>query len=291
LEDTSHRFDDVFSIDLGIVKMKKESFSRYLFLTGCLCMAIVLLSFKPNSFKTDASKKQRSPLVRSLVSKLEIVQSKMIGPNTLQVIMRNGYQKDITAVVASLGDEKTIRRDYIYAELERDQKLSPGAADEFLYSIDSSEEENIVIRCVLFSDMSREGDYKAAKSVLDKRQGVKIQLARFNAHLEQLNAHLQEPNKLDYARLQTESHNVRVFAENLPIKTDDDAPMSEALEFGLKHGRALILRYLAEMNDQLGDGKGLNLSNDKQDLPSRYEKFRNKSLRVEKDFKSLVSRL
>lgn len=271
--------------------MKKESLSPYVFATFCLCIAFVLSSLKPNSFKADTSKRQLNPSerqlnpsVRSLVSELEIVQSKMIGPNTLQVIMRNGYQKDITAVVASIGDEKTIRRDYVYAELERDQKLSPGAADEFLYSIDSSDEENIDITSVLFSDMTREGDHKAAKSVLDKRRGVKIQLSRFNGHLEQL-------NKLDYRRLQTEFQNVREFAEHLAIKTDDDAPMSEALEFGLKHGRALILRYLAEMNDQLRDVKGLNLSNDKQDLPNRYQKFRDKALRVEKDFKSLFSRL
>lgn len=259
--------------------MKEKSIRPYLFATICLCMAVGLLSFKLDKSKTDASAGQLNPAVKSLVSNLEIVQSKMIGSNTLQVIMRNGYKKDITAVVASIGPEKVIRRDYIYAELEQDQKLSPGAADEFLYSIDSREEENIVITAVLFSDMTREGDHKAVKSVLDKRRGVKIQLARFNAHLENL-------NKLDYKRFPAEFRNVREFAEKLPIKTDDGAPISDALEFGLKHGKALILRYLSEMNSQLGDEKGLNLSDAKQ-----VEKFKNKSLRVEKDFESLVRRL
>src|SRR5213075_3215563 len=102
--------------------MKRESLNRYLVSTVFLCIAVVLLSFQTNSVKTATSKDQSNPSIRSLVSKLEIVRSKMIGPNTLQVMMRNGYQKDITAVVASMGDEKTIRRDYVYAELERDQK-------------------------------------------------------------------------------------------------------------------------------------------------------------------------
>ena len=257
--------------------MKEESIRRYSFATICLCLAIGLLSFKLDKSRTDASADQLNPAVKSLVSNLEIVQSKMIGPNILQVIMRNGYQKDITAVVASIGPNKVIRRDYLYAELQRDQTLSPGAADEFLYSIDSRDEENVVITAVLFSDMTREGGYEAVKNVLDKRRGVKIQLARFNPHLENF-------NKLDYGRLPAEFRNVREFAEKLPIKTDDGAPISDALEFGLKHGKALILRYLSELNNQLGDKKGLNLS-------EQGEKFRNKSLRIELDFESLVLRL
>jgi hypothetical protein len=259
--------------------MKEKSIRPYLFVIICLCMAIGLLSVKLDKSKIDASAAQLNGTVKSLVSNLEIVQSKMIGPNTLQVIMRNGYKKDITAVVASIGPEKVSRRDYIYSELEQDQKLSPGAADEFLYTIDSPEEENVVITAVLFSDMTRDGDHKAVRIVLDKRRGVKIQLARFNAHLENL-------NKLDYRRLPAEFRNVREFAEKLPIKTDDGAPISDALEFGLKHGKALILRYLSEMNNLLGDEKGLNFSDAKQS-----EKFKDRSLRVEKDFESLVRRL
>jgi hypothetical protein len=260
-------------------RMKEKSIRSYLFITICLCTLIGLLSFRVDRSKTDASALQINPSVKSLVSKLEIVQSKMIGPNTLQVIMKNSYQKDITAVVASIGAEKVIRRDYIYAELEQDQKLSAGAADEFLYSIDSREEENVVVTAVLFSDMTKDGDHKAIKSVLDKRRGVKIQLARFNGKLETL-------NKIDHKQLRTEFRNLKSFAESLPIRTDEGAPVSEALEFGLKHGRALILRYLSEMNFQLGDEKVSNLTDDKQS-----ERFRDKSLRVQKDFESLVRRL
>jgi hypothetical protein len=133
---------------------------------------------------------------------------------------------------------------------------------------------------------------------LDKRRGVKIQLARFSTRLEQLNDHLnqidtseEQLTTLQYARVQTEFRAVREFAENLSTTADEDAPFSEALEFGLKHGKALILRYVGELNEQLRDRKASVFSNDKQGLPSRYEKFRNKSLRVEKDFESLAARL
>src|SRR6185503_8589394 len=148
-------------------------------------LGICLSIFGP-SIKSNVAPRQFNPTVRSEVSKLEIIQTAMLGPNALQVIMKNGYSKDITAVVAAFGDEKVTRVDYIFAELEERQKLSPGATDEFSYTIDSKEEENIVITAVLFSDMTREGDFKAIRDVLDKRLGVKIQLARFNSYLEKL---------------------------------------------------------------------------------------------------------
>ena len=236
-----------------------------------------------SSIKSDIAPKQFNPSVKSAVSKLEIIQTQMLGPRVLQVIMKNGYSKDITAVVASIGPDKVTRTDYIFAEMEQHQKLSPGETDIFIYTIDSSEEENIVIKAVLFSDMTREGNVRAIKKVLDKRLGFKIQLARFNSHLEKL-------KKADDTRIRTELQQVRQFAENLPVRTDDGFPMSQALEFGLIQGRYFILRYLSEMNNLLGDEKKSGLSIN-EPMDGRYEKFRKQSLRVERDFKSLESRL
>jgi hypothetical protein len=244
-----------------------------------------------SSIESDTAPKQFNPSVNSAVSQLEIIQMKMLGPNVLQVTMRNGCSKDITAVVASIGPTKVTRTDYIFAELEQDQKLSPGATDKFLYTIDSSEQENIVIKAVLFSDMTWKGDYKEVKDVLDKRYGVKIQLARFNSHLKELNKRLEKRSRVDYTQVQTELQEVRQFAENLPIKMDSGFPMSPDLEFGLRHGRAFILKYLSEMNNLISDDKNLYLSIDRLSMSAKYERFRRKSLRVEKDFRSLESRL
>ncbi len=245
----------------------------------------VCISIFGPSIKSNVAPKQFNPSVRSEVTKLEIIQTAMLGPNVLQVIMKNGYAKDITAVVTYIGDHKTSRTDYIYAELEHRQKLSPGATDEFSYGITSSEDENIVIKAVLFSDMTREGDFRAIRSVLDRRLGAKIQLARFNSHLENL-------SQVDSNRIQTEFQNVRQFAENLPIKTDSNSPMSTALEFGLNEGKDLILLYLWKLNNTLAeDEKKLDTSNNNQPPVNRYEGFRDYLLRVKNDFKSLESRL
>jgi hypothetical protein len=266
------------------MKRIKAKVSMPYLLVGMFVSVFLIGSTIKSNVKPDKENDQFNLSVKCLASKLEILQTKMLGPNVLQVIMKNGYPKDITAVVTFIGDEKVTRTDYIYAELEKDQKLSPGATDEFLYSIDSKEEENIVIKAVLFSDMTVDGDMKAVKRVLDKRQAMKIQFARFNPHLEKL-------NKVDPTQLQAEFQKVRQIAENLPVKMDDGSTMSQAFEHGLRHGKAFILKYLAEMVSQLENEKDLALSDTQQPLVNRYEKFRKKSLKVENDFKSLESRL
>ncbi len=237
-----------------------------------------------SSIKSYVGPKQFDPTVKLAVSKLEIIEMKMLSPNVIQVFMRNGYSKDITAVVTSIGERETNRRDYIFAEGEEYQKLSPEAIDDFLYGIDSKEEENIVIKAVLFSDMTIDGDPREIRKVLDKRLGFKIQLGRFNSHLESL-------NKVGQALFQKEFQKLRQFAENLPIKPDGDFPMSHYVESGLRHGREFIRIYLSKLYNQFENGNNLVISNNKESMNVKYERFLEYSLRVEDDFKSLESRL
>jgi hypothetical protein len=254
------------------------------FLGGLFVCVFLFGSSIKSNVNLNKESQEFTPSIKCLASKLEILKTKMLGPNVLQVIMKNGYSKNITAVVAFLGDEKVTRRDYIYAELEENQKLSPGATDEILYTIDSKEEENIVIKAVLFSDMSVDGDMKAIKPVLDKRQAMRIQFARFNSQLKKL-------NKVDPAQLQGEFQKVKQFAENLSVVPDDGSPMSDAFKFGLRHGKVFILRYIAELSRQLENEKAVALSDTKLSPGNGYETFKNRSLRIENDFKSLESRL
>jgi hypothetical protein len=193
-------------------------------------------------------------------------------------------------VVAAIGDYKVTRTGFMYAELERDQKLSPGATYDFIYTIDSSEQENIVIKAVLFSDLTFEGDFKEVREVLVRRLGVKIQVARFNSYLENFNK-VVKLNSVDYAQVQTEFQRVRQLAENLPLKPDGDIPMSRGLAFGLKFGKDLILSDLSITNNLLDEEKNLDHLNNKKPMSVRHDEFRNKLLRVEKYFKSLEARL
>lgn len=248
-----------------------------------------------SSMKSNTAPRQLNPSVKSLVPKLEVIQTKMLGPHVLEVIMKNNYSKDITAVVAAIGDYKVTRTGFMYAEAERDQKLSPGATYDFSYTVDSSEEENIVIKAVVFSDSTFEGDFKEVKEVMVRRRGVKIQVARLNSYLENFNKvaklnKVEMLNGMDYARVQTEFQRVRQFAENLPIKPDGDIAMSRGLESGLRFGKDLILSDLSITGNLLDEEKNLDHLKNKKPMSVRYDEFRNKLLRVEKYFKSIEER-
>jgi len=269
-------------------RIKSIAIKPYLLGFFCVCMLVALSSFKLDSFRASASKKQLDSTVKSLFPELEITEVKQLGEYTLQVIVRNGFKKDITAVVASVGpysvDKYTIvRREYLVAELEKDQKFSSGASDDFSFSPKPGEE--IVIRAVVFADRTSEGDPRQIKEVFDKRLGMKMQLARINPHLERL-------SKVDSPMIRTELQRVRQIAESLPIEQEG---MSEGLEYGLRDGRADILRYLSKIETELENEK-IEIIYDRANQPMTIVHggevgFREMSARVEKHFKSLERRL
>src|SRR5215813_8392732 len=117
----------------GDLMTKIRSRVSILSLLAVVCVCVLFLG---SSIKSKIKQEQYNPSVKSLVPHLEIISTKMVGPHVLEVMMRNGYQKDITAVVAFRGDDRYSRRDYLFAEVEQDQKLSPGATDRFVYTID-----------------------------------------------------------------------------------------------------------------------------------------------------------
>jgi hypothetical protein len=282
--ESSKQYPVIFSKGSFMKRIKARASILYL-LAGLGTCILLFGSFT----KSNTAQQQFNPIVTTEVPKLEIIQTKMLGPNVLEVIMRNGYSKDITAVVASIGDTKTTRTDYIFAEREQSQTLSPGETDNFTYTVDSTDQENIVIKAVLFSDMTKEGSPAEITKVLERRLGVKIQLGRFNSHLEELRK--IDYTKVSYKQIQTELQKLKQIAENLPIKTDDNLPITTGLEFGLKHGSAFILLYLSKMNNVLVDERDSGISINKQPMSDRYEMFREMSSKVENDFKSLGSRL
>ncbi|HST22044.1 MAG TPA: hypothetical protein VLR90_13050, partial [Blastocatellia bacterium] len=162
------------------------------------------------------------------------------------------------------------------------QKLSAGASAEFLFNPQPG--EDIVIKSVLFSDMTIEGERQEIKTVLDTRSGVKIQLSRINPQLERL-------SKIDDSMIQAELEKVKRFAESLAIEKDY---MSEGLEYGLRDGRNLILKYISEIEAKLGKGRVETSPNGKQSLVLDYaaiESFKRHFAIVETDFKSLERRL
>src|SRR5215831_3851561 len=99
----------------------KQSF-RCMLVFLALLMVVSISNFRVGSSKASATI-QLDVKARSLLPKLPITSIKQIGRRTFEAIYRNDYDKDITAVVFSVGPSKFIRRDYVVAEQEKDQKL------------------------------------------------------------------------------------------------------------------------------------------------------------------------
>jgi len=263
-------------------KIKAIALKPYLLIFFCVCAVIALSAFNLNSFKASAYKKRSNSQVTTFLKGLEITQVKELIPSLIQVIIKNNYPKDITAVVAT-SPGKFFRTDYIFAEMEKDQKLAPGASDEFVYNLNPG--ENAVISAVLFADKLGDGNAIDIQCILDRRLGMKTQLARINPYLERL-------NHTDIRLIQTELQSMKRVFENLPIEKDDKSPMSEDFEYGLRDGRTDILMDLSEFEAVMGGYKTENNIRDQQpasEIP--YDKSPKRFARRCSHYKNLERRL
>src|ERR1041384_513451 len=120
-------------------RMQRFSISGGLLL---ICYALLLgASSRPSGSSRDVANKYGSertvdeaPVVIGHQLKLEIIQIKRHPNDVLEVIIKNGYPKNITAIAASTEAGQTFNTDYIYAESEINQRLAPGATDMFLFT-------------------------------------------------------------------------------------------------------------------------------------------------------------
>jgi hypothetical protein len=168
---------------------------RYGFLLIC-CTLVICPASTSGRLLTNPVKKsgleERSARSQSVAVriglKLEIVEVKQLANDVVEVTIRNGYKRDITAIAASAGDDQSFHTDYIYAEAKAYQKLAPGTSDIFLYAPSrlSGIKPQIVVSAVIFSDRTSQGDPGEVRDILDKRLGMKIQLDRMNPYLERL---------------------------------------------------------------------------------------------------------
>jgi hypothetical protein len=247
-------------------------------------MVVSISVFKVGSSKASATI-QLDVKARSLLPNLPITSTRQIGRRTFEAIYRNDSDKDITAVVFSVGPSKFIRRDYVVAEQEKDQKLAPGASDSLLHTVDPLSGDVVIIG-VLFSDRTIEGNKREIKELLEERRGMKIQFARFNPCLQSLGA-------ADPSTMMKELSGIKEFAASLPIATDDGSPMSEDLEHGLRTAQSLILNSLSKLEGELlnekvekfysRDGTALSVT--------REQRIRETFTAIEKDLKGLEHRL
>lgn len=270
--------------------MKAGRSIRTVFLIVFALFAIMGLSaFRSGSSKPPGSSHQHLDVsVRSVLPKLEILSITSIAPGTVEYLVRNGYDKDITAVVTRLSDSARtthfMRRDYIYAGLEERQKLPAGKTDNFFYSPDPPGKE-IVIVGVLFSDLTREGALDQIEGLLEVRRGVKMQLARINPQTQRLSATSE-------SLMEDRVQRLRQLIENLPIQADDGLPMSSDLEHGLRTGQTFLLSDLSKVEKELRSETQVFYSRDGEAITENGQvRFRRQAKWFEDYFKSMERRL
>jgi hypothetical protein len=258
-------------------------------LIGC----VILIGAGSSSFRSLKKLEQSAPeelrsSVVTLLPELEIVKVELLSNTAIEVTLKNGYDSDITAIAASVGSRRFFYSDYIYAELERHQKLAPGATDSFLYDNPVLKGEKLLIRAVVFSDRMSLGDPRAVEYILDKRAGMKMQLGRIKRSLNSL-------AKANESSARRRLEELRFVAESLPIRKDDGSALSTGFEIGLKHGRDFILKYISEMETNLENEKVEKFYSIDGQLQivrhSGYENFRESFQKRERDFKGLLKRL
>jgi hypothetical protein len=227
------------------------------------------------------------PSIRSRVPELRPDKIKKLDETTIEVTLRNDYKKDITAVATAV-DGIVYRREYLIAGIERLQRIAPGASDSFLFSYPAKADGVIDILAVVFGDRTSAGDERQVRKILDERQGMKIQLRRILPHLQHL-------AKASSVTAPSEFASLKGIVESLPSQMDDGSPMSTSLEYGLKHGRAFILReYVSELEQALANEEVETWYRNGQPNEVRYspyEHFRMKFATIQKDLMALANRL
>lgn len=265
----------------------------------CVCCALVIGSGSSSGRQMNKSGSSPSILQPIGVSvrdglKLEIVSLKHLSDGlVVEVTMKNGFEKDITAVGAlseSAGVKQSFRTDYVVAEVEAFQKLAPGATDQFLYSPSRRFEvpPEIIVSAVVFGDGTSKGDKSLIDDILDKRAGMRTQLNRINPYLQRL-------GKVKSSGLRAELLKVKSIAEALSCDTTDGAPMSDEVAYGLRHGREFILSYLSKLETALENDR-VHTYYESDGTPQTRRRtgeeiFRSYFPRVEENFKRLASRL
>ena len=241
----------------------------------------------------ESGSAQMPPVIVRPGLKLEIVEMKQRSDHGIEVIIRNGYDKDVTAVAAS-ADTDTLHQafnvDLIYAEIESAQRLAPGAVYDSSCSPSrvSGIVPQVVISGVVLSDGKVKGDKRDLQEILDNRHGMKTQLDRINPHLERL-GNVKGP------RIRTELLNTIRIAESLEITNGKGAGLSPAFEYGLRTGREFILRYLSRMDLMLDSEYTETFY--QNGAPQTVQRGGEDELRsyllprIQKDFKSLAARL
>lgn len=169
-------------------KIKLIAMKPYLLIFFCVCLVVVLSSFKLGIFKASAYKKKINFPVKSLLPNLTIVDVKVQGSIVL-LSFRNDYSKTITAF--SVSSSGVITRNEM---LDSEYEIIPGSINtgEYELPLPSRPEKGMTLLAAVFEDGTTDGDPEFIRQILDARAGEQAQLTRILSLLEETSIPLKK---------------------------------------------------------------------------------------------------
>lgn len=150
----------------------KVSPRPYLILLLTVFIVMAFASLRKGSLPARASRQFDTPMVRSLVPNLKVVDVH-VEDGAVSLSVRNDYDKTITAFAVS--SSRVITRSEL---IDTDEVIAPGATKTKSYEMPSSPEYDTTIQAAVFDDGTAAGNPKIIKQIFDSRAGNKAQIDR-----------------------------------------------------------------------------------------------------------------
>lgn len=200
------------------------------------------------------------------VSALKVIQESSLGGD-LQLELQNTSDKPIAAFVITAYDRSTKqegtthRLDYAFADDEARGSIAPGQKVNFQGSFGGDVNDNeFILRAVVFADGSFKGDFSAVQQVFDYRRGQRApfvvytqELARTITRLNNRVANrmaLRSPTA-DFIRttIKPELDRIRAAVRNLPPMTEAGQNETTIYKSAMQFGQAHLKRELEELDE------------------------------------------
>ncbi|HJQ71198.1 MAG TPA: hypothetical protein VKA70_19635 [Blastocatellia bacterium] len=256
--------------------------SAFIYLLGVGLVALTVLNV------TLFSSASRQESVIDVANKTRFIEvtGTTSGGNHIEVSLTNTSNKEITAYVLSLGENLTVKDDFIYSEADKTIKPAEGFVCKIPIpaSLKGRDDKRITILAAVFDDKTGDGDQKVIGEIRDERLGEKIQLTRILPVLDGILS-LPDSDSALRGRLSQEIVTAldRPEAETLEMLKKDAAQMEartgrqtvtvrEEIKSGLQTGKENILRKVEEINRRRQSEGDLNVKEEVSRLRRHYEK-------------------
>lgn len=248
-----------------VVMMYRSPIFVFLVIAG-LCGALWLGSGKTKSQSKHLQPKGNGVTVSNHTQAFQVVNATNDG-NTIQLSLRNGYSKAITAFIVSGDDGSSVQVDFSSVDslIAPGETYNYGEATANLLSHSGAEQSRpkISILAVLFEDGSSDGDNKVVRDIKNRRLGEKIQLMRILPLLE-------EALGVEDSELPVSIERLKARISALPDKPQKGE--SPEIMGGLHHGKQYIYAKLERLKQLQDENDVVNLRTELTKIKHRYKK-------------------